>query len=674
MTRPFFIAMMFAVAMCARLAGKNLLDNDDFEEGPASWEMVRGSEIEEHGGYNGSRGLHVWRTDEKEYDFVRQPVQLETGRTYRLTAWVKAEDCKETVACIAVEYFDESGKYLAGNYNWSPEGTFDWTRREVVARPPEGTDHCRVALYLERGGTGQAWFDAVGLTPFDCPPELFIVHPLQGQMRTSGESVRLAVHCLDGILPEGYPDGWRVRLHVVSASGEAVREAAMKAGGVRLALDDLPAGEVTLRAELCNAAGETVSRAERTLLALTPEQRRDAAPAGACVIDERGRAIVDGRPFLPIGLFNWEFSNPDDLARLVASPFNCFMPYYSIGLTLPRQNHPPLNYAKIRALLDVLHRNGKKVIFCIKDFYPGVGSLDYLRRFVRDKWEPEFVDMDGLVAGLVTELRDHPALLAWYVNDEIRLSRVSMVNARREQVNRLDPWHPTWGVLCHLDEMPFFDHAHDVVGVDAYPLERIDRPRTQRSVATSMDAVAESGLAACWAVPQLFNWGNYRTGANQPERYREYINPSEEEMRSMTLLMAIRGAKGFVFYCDHDLKRPYFVCNPPLEPPEVFANRWHDVVEVATLLQRLAPFLLSDHDSEPVEAELLRGEAELREFTDDDGRRCILVSAIGPGPVAVRFKPKVSGMRSLYGRSREQADGSWLFEGEDLASDVLLGK
>ena len=142
----------------------------------------------------------------------------------------------------------------------------------------------------------------------------------------------------------------------------------------------------------------------------------------------------------------------------------------------------------------------------------------------------------------------------------------------------------------------------------------------------------------------------------------------------MTLLMAIRGAKGFIYYCDHDLKRPAMVFNPPLEPQEVFANRWHDIVQVAQLLQRLEPFIVSDYDSEPVEAQVLQGKAELRAFRDNSGQTCLLSSAIGPGPVAVRFSPKVKNLRSLYGRSRIQPDGSWLFEGKDLVSDVLFEK
>jgi hypothetical protein len=644
---------------------QNLLQNDEFEDGKAPWVFGRFEEIEPHGGYNGNSGLHVWRNDPKDYDYVYQNINLEVGKSYKLKAWVKAQNCQGTTPFLAAEFMDAEGKYISGVYPHKEEGTFDWTCLEATVIPPERTAQSRVALYLERGGTGQAWFDSVSISLTNCAPELYMVHPLQGLMQTHDEIVRLKLQRQGG-LPEGLVNGWKLRLFIKTTEWESV-QTSLAAPEVTLALHQLPAGPVTLQAELHDTADNIISTVRRTLLAM--DSITDG-PAGQCVIAERGRAWVDGQPFLPIGLFNWEFSNADDLARLMGSPFNCFMPYYSIGLTLPGQNTPPLNVAKIRALMDVLHRNGKKVIFCVKDFHPGFAFQNYMKNYVTNKFEPSYPDMDSLVTGLVTALKDHPALLAWYLNDEIRLSQVEMINARRELLNRLDPWHPTWGVLCHAGELPFYDHAHDILGMDVYPLLKADAPREQKSVVSMMAGANKSGLAAKWGVPQIFNWGNY--WAKSAEEYHQYVTPSEEEMRAMTLMMAIHDIKGFVFYCDHDLKRPGGLTGQPQwEPQEVFASRWHDVVQIGLMLQDLAPFLLSDHDSQPVAAEIQEGNAELRKFVDNAGRVRILLSAIGPGPVRLRFNPESAGLRSFYGRCQLQSDGWWNFQGNDLACDIL---
>ena len=348
-------------------SAQSLLKNGDFEDGESGWQMVEGAEIDAHGGYNGNSGLHVWRDDPEKYSFPIQRVKLEIGRLYQLSLWTKGEGCDRATASYGVEYYSAEKKWLGGAYNIGPqESSFDWTYREVTACPPAGTDFCQVVLYLEKGGTGHVWFDNVALEPADRNPDIFLVQPIQGLVRASGETVRVRVAKL-GSDRLDYFDGWKVRLTTTSADGEAVQSQAIETRNLEFALGELPAGTVTLNAELLNPDGEVINAVKHTLQTVGEAQ---VPPQGACVIDERGRAWVNGKPFLPIGLYLSDLRNPDDLARLMDSPFNCFMPYHSIGLAVPGQQNPPYTFEKIRALLDVLQRNDKKVIFSIKDFFP----------------------------------------------------------------------------------------------------------------------------------------------------------------------------------------------------------------------------------------------------------------------------------------------------------------
>ena len=393
--------------------------------------------------------------------------------------------------------------------------------------PPPGTEYCQVVLYLEKGGTGHVWFDNVTLKPADRNPDLFLVHPVQGLAKTEGEQVRLRLAKLGSDRPD-YFDGWSVRVIEATETEEIAQELPVTSRDLTIALDKLPAGKVTVTAELVNPDGQVITTVTRAFLAVDPVQ---LPPPGACIVDARGRAVVDGEPFLPIGLYLSDLRDPDDLARLMDSPFNCFMPYHSIGLAVPGQQKPPYTMEKIRALLDVLQRNDKKVIFSVKDFFP-TAKFQSTVEGTRKNMDQPFQDTDELVTRVVTELRDHPAILAWYLNDEISLSHVQMVNDRRELINQLDPWHPTWGVLCDYNEAPFFASASDVFGVDPYPLGKKTAPRTQQKVVTAMNAAEASGLKACWVVPQLFNWGTYQA-RRKPETYSEYVDPSEDEMRAM---------------------------------------------------------------------------------------------------------------------------------------------
>ncbi|MBP5300163.1 MAG: carbohydrate binding domain-containing protein [Victivallales bacterium] len=658
------------------LSAQALLLNGDFEEGGASWRLPSsGAEVVEHGGYNGTHGLHVWRDDPEQYSFPLQTVNLEVGRLYQLGLWTKGEGCNRATASYGVEYYSAENKWLGGAYNIGPQqSSFDWTYCEVTACPPVGTDYCQVVLYLEKGGTGHVWFDNVTLSNADREPDVFLVWPLQGQLRSSGEVVRVRLAKLGGDRPDFFA-GWSVRLTFGTAEHFGAVSQTLRGDeerGAAFHLPKLPVGEeITLKAEVLNPEGAVVNAVERNSLVMeTP-----APPAGACIIDEKGRAFVDGKPFLPIGLYLSDLRNPDDLARLMGSPFNCFMPYHSIGLALPGQQKPPYTIEKIRALLDVVHRNGKKIIFSVKDFFPTAQLQNYVAAACKQLEMPDATP-EEMVERLVTGLRDHPAILAWYLNDEISLSKVEMVNDRRKLLNRLDPWHPSWGVLCDFNEASYFANACDVFGVDPYPLGKKMDPRTQQTVVTAMEAFADSGLAACWCVPQLFNWGTYQA-RRKPETYPEFVEPSEDEMRAMTLLMAIRGAKGFIYYSDFDLKRPTDPnsFNPAVEPPETFANRWHDICEVARLLQELAPFLLSDQPSFPIPCKMLEGKAEARIFRNDAGEIRVLIAAIGPGPVKARFSllglPFHGEPRSRFGKCTLQSDGAWLFEGTDITCDVM---
>jgi hypothetical protein len=95
-----------------------------------------------------------------------------------------------------------------------------------------------------------------------------------------------------------------------------------------------------------------------------------------------------------------------------------------------------------------------------------------------------------------------------------------------------------------------------------------------------------------WVVPQAHNLGTYGPDHKNGNVSREAleqtgrISPSEEDMRAMSLRMAIGGARGFIFYSYFDLVWPSVM-------PE-FSQRWAELCRVAALLRELQPFLYSE--------------------------------------------------------------------------------
>jgi hypothetical protein len=65
-----------------------------------------------------------------------------------------------------------------------------------------------------------------------------------------------------------------------------------------------------------------------------------------------------------------------------------------------------------RQQMDLAHKPGLKVIYSIKDWYAGSQWCPPSIRTIGDE-EPQ-------VRARVREFRNHPALLAWYLNDESR--------------------------------------------------------------------------------------------------------------------------------------------------------------------------------------------------------------------------------------------------------------
>jgi hypothetical protein len=271
-------------------------------------------------------------------------------------------------------------------------------------------------------------------------------------------------------------------------------------------------------------------------------------------IDEHNRLIVDGKPFLPLGMY-WGSITEEDLKLYADSPMNCLMPYAA-----PTQEQT-----------DLAQQYRLKVIYTVKDIYHG------------SAWCPEDVktveDERTYMEARAAAYRDHPALLAWYLNDELPLEYVDALEAHQAWMEELDPNHPTWVVLYQVDQVRQYARTFDAIGTDPYPI-----PGTGAAMA---GAWARKTVAAVqdrrpvWMVPQVFNWACYRQSDEEKQGLRP---PTLDEMRSMTWQCLVQGARGLVYYSWFDLKRDTVV---------PFETQWGHVKQVAAQVEALAPVLLS---------------------------------------------------------------------------------
>lgn len=629
--------------------------NPDFSQGAYGWNLGRGYRIDPSGGMNGGAALFYERTDSNAYALSNsKPFKIKAGKKYEFGAWVKVESLESgnhPFTCVALELYKD-GKYLAGEYPATRQSK-EWTYAGGTFNADTDCEGM-LTLYMQKGITGKLWFDDVQVQC--CGSDSWIIHkihPLISRLYSDrGECIFKIRKFGDKVQGISVYAELSKDAKIVSAA-EGIPD---EDDGVTLDFGrDLPTGDALISVKVLDTNKKLIV-AEKDFPVRITEPRKPEP--GACVIDKKGRAFIDGKPFVPIGFFMDGFMTHDDVKRLSGTPFNCLMPYWSVDLNFKGTRKKGIE--TVREVLDELAANNIKVIFSIKDMYDGFPNAGRVWKLYG------CTSTEDSVKYLVNQFKNHPALLAWYICDEFGSNWIGTLEKRRYFVNSLDQWHPTWTVYYKYPSLPLFFSTSDVIGVDPYPIEKPGK-HDMALVKKCMDAANKvSNNAAIWAVPQFFNIGNYNKPADTDREYRlkNFADPTEDEMRSMCLLMAIEGAKGFIAYSYTDL----FNRGGEFDSD----RRWAEVCRVGEILKELVPFIVSDKEGPAVTVETKQGEVLAKAFTDDSGRVKVLIAGIGPGrSEAVINLPQNMNLKSRFSGTKLSSPGKYLFQGNDICSDIL---
>ncbi len=272
-------------------------------------------------------------------------------------------------------------------------------------------------------------------------------------------------------------------------------------------------------------------------------------------IDSRTRGLtIDGRPFLPFGFYcDPEFGDLPEVESL--NGFTTIGPYW-----FGRNKRTPEDIAEMRRKLDRCAAVGMKMNYDIKLL-------------------TETLDTDEQEQALRAEvqaIKDHPALLAYYVSDEPELRQIPAERLIRAYkiIKEIDPVHLVAMCIVRVDKAQAYLDAMDVLMVDIYPVPH--QPVTK--VADGLDkALANINFAKpVWFIPQAFGGGEFW--------YRE---PTAREIRVMTYMGLIHGSTGI----------QYFIRRAPLGNPKS-PVLWNECRTLAMECSQLAPAILSA-DSAP---------------------------------------------------------------------------
>jgi hypothetical protein len=531
---------------------ENLTDDGkaaDWKAPSKTYSYVKGE------GRDGSTALKFSVKKKDPYTFPTQDVKVEPGKRYRFSAWVRTKDVdgKGAGATISVGSVAADGKWLGSGSAHGVRGTVDeWKKISFTVDVPTNAVKCEIAPYLSRGRTGTAWFDDISCIPEERPVLGALVSSIYRDTAIDGEAVFSSAlfASAEEFASKGYKavfeipkvgNGLLTRLmkRDSSASAKISVVPAEIAGGVartKVDVSTLPMGVSEITLKLTDVYGKVVESQKLTF------NRVEKMPGWKVRIDKANRLLVDGKPFYPVSIYVSWYSD-QMLEDIINSPFNTVMCYRHMT----------------REQLDRFHAAGKKVIYSIKDVLLGRPACP--KEIVDDKTEYNWVDNH------VKKFKDHPAILAWYINDELGPEWLDKLRVRYDHVRAIDPDHPAFMVLYQIGKINQYAGTYDVMGTDPYPVAGKEPKPISMVADWTLSTRRDTFGKAVWQAPQIFDWSAYQVFKGVKHRA-----PTEAEIRNMVWQCAVAGANGVCTYNYNGLRKKQKVVP--------FETRWAEVCRV----------------------------------------------------------------------------------------------
>ncbi|MBI5385807.1 MAG: hypothetical protein HZA90_14110 [Verrucomicrobia bacterium] len=449
-------------------------------------------------------------------------------------------------------------------------GTRDWHQQELRVFIPNDLKPGTACLTIHRyggPGGGEAFFDDFSLERVASSAiEAFLEYPnFRGLLPDDGP-MRLRVWVKVNAVQPRSP----AQIEVVNeADRKQVARVELPAGAkeqvVHIDAASWPLGSYLLRARLGDAAYPAYR-----ICKISAAQRRQMATW----FDEHGVWHQQGKPAFVLGFYNAQgWDSTGRLDQLAAARPNFAIDYASWALPLEEQ----------RRYLAQLRQWGVWFLSTVNMVFPG-SAYNVLRHPIGKELLPAASEaedtpenLDRYLVRLAEAMRATPGHAGWYVMDERPFDQAPRHFHQYQVLREADPDHPTFGVSDKPDELAFWRDTLDVVGLDPYPLfnAKQGRPLTLAGDWTRAAVEATHGSRPVWMVLQFFQgWSTDRW-------------PTEEELRSMSLMAITEGARG-LFYWSFGIRGLKAVRNETEQ-----AEYWRRAVAVCRELKRLEPALVA---------------------------------------------------------------------------------
>ena len=521
--------------------------------------------------------------------------------------------------------------------------TTGWTtveRRDIAIRAADAPT-LRIEAY--RKPNGSIWFDQVEVHRQKPPAvEAFLVYPnYRGALfddRSQAVKVQVQARPQEVGLS---PSDFKVRLSLQTAAGVLVSrfEGAAPLSPVvwTLSATAAPKGPLVLRIQgVRTSTGALVF--EHPSYRLVKMAGAERALLGHWV-DSDNVAVLNGRRRFVLGIYDTTGSSTDPgfweprISKLAEAPLDLYLNYWQSRVSDD----------VIRALASTLQRYDMAYLHAINTWFSDAWGFSTLPTC--EAKSASTLGEAGYAACRASALGDEPGLAGWYTADERSASRVPRIFGQYRALRQNDPGSFAFVALNRSRELPRWRDAVDVLGVDPYPIYNIPEgslsPLEQVSALVLAARTAVSSARPVWPVIQYFKHGS------------NGHFPTEDELRSMSYLAIVSGAKG-LFYWSYGAVGLSSVSDPVLRE-----QYWQRLVRVTTEIRALEPALLSPHA--PTILASASASADVRWLLRRVGmeRYIIAVNNTSAAGVTATFNLAASATRiSVVGESRTLPAGS----------------
>lgn len=640
---------------------EKIVFSEDFSQGMGSWAPRSGGRpivIAPAMGTNGSACAMSVRDDAAAHPKLVREFRGEPGKIYYVSLRFRSDNVsyaddeqyarsRVSIHPFWIDNFDAAGKYLSGCYLIVaiPEGqSNDWEEigKEFVMPPGCVRSVITLGGYVPGEGrkiTGTLYWDDIKIIRKG--EQMATIYPLTPKQFNLGADGKVVFRVYD---PQAR-DEKRLQLDV--RMGNQAYRLPLNNGLAEVKFGSLPVGKHAVRLFLLDEETKKIAGSANCTFRVTAEGEGDFP--GSTVSDEKGFLYVNGERFLPLVICSSPGSVDETVVQRVSEAgFTCLMPYSTLNLSLNAGDTKPRTIARLKRGLDYMHAHGLKVIVSLKE-----QIHNEVKEFEGVKGPLEICEY------VVENLKQHPAIIAWYVADENPLGELPRVTELRQRISLIDPFHPVLTCTCVPKDHVYFAATGDIIWPDCYPIHG-EESRSMASMRRHFVKATDARLGS-WFALQAFSWGCLQY---PPSKFRY---PTEEELRSMALQCLNNDVKGFSFFSYSTI---FFVGEKAY--PGSSAGWWPKVTNVVQMLRELGPFTWTDEAAPELVVETSsKNFVEARAYKAGD-KVCVVITGDGPGPAEAILKlPHGLELKSRYGRTVRLEDGAYRFTGMDICSDLL---